>query len=127
MNLRTILVGTLLGSISMVASAQNNWQASATEVKANHPLVQQFQSCVSAVGLNVELPFLEKAPTLDPKATYLRLNDTGRIRDGYIHTLYVSQDQKTMYIIQVGGLAGTQKVFGPLDVAMKCPKNTDAQ
>ncbi len=109
----------------MTASAQYPWQASATEVKTDHPLVKQFQGCVSAVGLNIELPLVEKAPNLDATGSLLRLNDVGRIRDGYIHTLYVSPDRKTMYIIQVGSFAGTQKVFGPLDAAMKCPTSPD--
>lgn len=111
----------------MIAHAQNSWQALATEVKADHPLVKQFQGCVNAVGLNTELPLLEKAPNLDLKGTFLRLNDTGRIRDGYVHTLYVSPDKKSMYIIQMGGLAGTQKFFGPLDAAMKCPANPEQE
>lgn len=108
----------------MTASAQNPWQTLATEVKADHPLVKQFQGCVSAVGLNTDLPLLEKTPSISMTGTFLRLNDTGRIRDGYVHTLYVAPD-KTMYIIQVGGIAGTQKFFGPLDAAMKCPANPE--
>lgn len=124
-SLKTILLTTLLGSLMMTASAQNQWQASAIEVKADHPLVKQFQGCVSAVGLNTELPLLEKVPNLDMNGSFLRLNDTGRIRDGYVHTLYVSPDKKTMYIIQIGGFAGTQKYFGPIDASMKCPANPE--
>ncbi|TXI96496.1 MAG: hypothetical protein E6Q34_01070 [Burkholderiaceae bacterium] len=122
--LKNILITTLLGSLMMTASAQNPWQTLATEVKADHPLVKQFQGCVSAVGLNTDLPLLEKTPSISMTGTFLRLNDTGRIRDGYVHTLYVAPD-KTMYIIQVGGIAGTQKFFGPLDAAMKCPANPE--
>jgi len=48
------------------------------------------------------------------------LGDMGAVSDGYKHSLFVSGDGKVIYIVQVGGIAGTYKVFGPLDPAMDC-------
>lgn len=45
------------------------------------------------------------------------LSDTGQVMDGYTHRLYVNVEAKSAYVVQEGGIAGTQTVFGPLPVA----------
>lgn len=110
---------TTLGPIVLSASAQSSLPL---EVADQHPLVKKFQSCVSAVGLEHDLPLADPVPDLNGPGHLYQLNELGRIRDGYRHSLYVSEDQKHIYILQIGGFAGTRKVFGPLDPKVHCSK-----
>lgn len=93
-----------------IQAQQNATSASEPE----HPLVKQFQACVSPVGLTKELALADPAPQLDPTIKLHPLNEVGKIRDGYRHFLYVSANEKDIYIVQMGGIAGLRKVFGPL-------------
>lgn len=127
MSISKAAVLTMLGPLAMTAIAQTKLPEFTPVDDDKHPLVMQFKDCVSAVGLAQDLPVAAATAKILEKGSFFRLNDIGRIRDGYRHTLYISPDQKTIYIIQVGGLAGTQKVFGPLDRNMKCSVKTPAE
>ncbi|MBC3832337.1 hypothetical protein H8K33_12505 [Undibacterium amnicola] len=113
-----ILALTTLGPIAMSASAQQN---PPVELKDPHPLVKVFQPCVNATGLLVDLPVADPAPAYESSGHLYQLNELGRIMDGYKHFLHISADTKQFYIVQVGGIAGTQKVYGPLDPNNPCP------
>lgn len=92
-------------------------------VKADsEAVVIAFKPCVSPVGLTRELPLIDPAPPMDASGKLFVLGETEAIRDGYRHSLYVSKDGKIAYIIQVGGIAGTSKVFGPFDAKAGCPE-----
>ena len=118
---RILTVFTTLGLVTLSANAQ---QLPAIEIANQHPLVKAFQACVSATGLEHDLPTPNVLPKFDSKGHLYQLNEVGRIRDGYRHFLYVSPDGKTIYIQQIGGIAGTTKYFGPLDPAKHCPQNS---
>lgn len=107
------MVGTMLVCCGVMTSLA---QTVPTETM-NTPhssLVKQFQACVSPTGLTRDLPLADPAPPLDSSITLLSLNEVGKIRDGYRHFLYVNHDASQIYIIQIGGIAGLRKVFGPL-------------
>lgn len=114
----SLLALTTLGPMTLSASAQYTLPL---EVADQHPLVLAFKPCVSATGLERDLPLANPAPAMESTGHLYQLNDVGRIRDGYRHSLYVSADGKQIYIVQVGGFAGTYKVFGPLDQKVHCP------
>ena len=113
-----IVALTTLGPIAMSASAQQN---SPVETKDQHPMVKVFQPCVNATGLVVDLPLADPQPAYESSGQLYQLNELGRIRDGYKHYLHISADTKLFYIVQTGGIAGTKKVFGPLDPSNPCP------
>lgn len=113
-----IVALTTLGPIAMSASAQ---QDPPVEVKDQHPLVKVFKPCVNATGLLVDLPVADPQPAYESSGHLYQLNELGRIMDGYKHFLHISADAKQFYIVQVGGIAGTQKVYGPLDPNNPCP------
>ena len=113
-----IVALTTLGPIAMSASAQQN---PPVELKDTHPLVKVFQPCVNATGLLVDLPVADPQPAYESSGHLYQLNELGRIMDGYKHFLHISADAKQYYIVQVGGIAGTQKVYGPLDPNNPCP------
>ncbi len=113
-----IVALTTLGPIAMSASAQQN---PPVELKDTHPLVKVFQPCVNATGLLVDLPVADPQPAYESSGHLYQLNELGHIMDGYKHFLHISADAKQFYIVQVGGIAGTQKVYGPLDPNNPCP------
>lgn len=117
----------ILSALSANAMTPNSDQHKEAIVDNKNPLVLAFQSCVSAVGLTKELPETTM-PTMESAGQLFQLNDIGRIRDGYRHQLYVSADKKQIYIVQIGGIAGTSKAFGPFDQHFTCaPKKTKAK
>lgn len=114
----SLMALTTIGAMTLPASAQNSLPL---EVADQHPLVLAFKPCVSAIGLERDLPLAKSVPVMESTGHLYQLNDVGRIRDGYRHSLYVSADGKQIYIIQIGGFAGTHKAFGPLDPKLHCP------
>jgi hypothetical protein len=119
MSTAKILALSALGPLSISAVAQNTLTPIPFD---NHPLVRKFKPCISPVGLTRDLPLADPSPKLEAPGHLYVLGDMGVIRDGYRHSLYVSGDGKQIYIVQVGGFAGTYKVFGPLDPSMDCSK-----
>ena len=117
MNSAKIVALSTLGPIALSAVAQNVTLPMTTET---HPLVEKFKPCVSPFGLTHDLPLAEPFPNLEGAGKLYVLGDMGAVSDGYKHSLFVSGDGKAIYIVQVGGIAGTYKVFGPLDPAMDC-------
>lgn len=122
--LKTSFYFTLLIFSALSAHAMTPYtdQIKEAVVDNKNPLVLAFQSCVSPVGLTRELPHAATMPTMESAGQLFQLNDTGKIRDGYRHHLYVSADKKKIYIIQIGGIAGTSKAFGPLNQQFTCAK-----
>ncbi|GGX08844.1 hypothetical protein [Undibacterium macrobrachii] len=125
-----ILALTTLGPIAMSASAQQKMPTelpidvslgAPADTKDQHPLVKVFQPCVNATGLVVDLPLADPVPAYESSGHLYQLNELGRIADGYKHFLHISADGKQFYIVQTGGIAGMQKVYGPLDPKNPCP------
>lgn len=119
MNVAKLCGLSAFAGIALSALAQNPMIPTITYT---HPLVEKFKSCVSPVGLTRDLPLADPSPKLEPPGRLYALGDMGVIRDGYKHSLFVSGDGKQIYIVQVGGFAGTSKIFGPLDPTMDCSK-----
>jgi len=65
-----------------------------------------------------QLPGLQGLPLPD---LGVLLSDAGQVMDGYTHRLHVNLDTRSAYVVQQGGIAGTQTVFGPLPVASCAP------
>ena len=82
-------------------------------------LVALFGECVSPVGPSRELPEAAEGPPLDG-AYLLKLSDAGIVMDGFSHWLAVEQSTELVYIVQRGGIAGTQTVFGPFRAEDGC-------
>jgi hypothetical protein len=121
----TIFIFSALSAQAMTLMTPNTDQHKEVVIDNKNPLVLAFQSCVSPVGLTRDLPEVAAMPTMEKDGQLFQLNDTGKIRDGYRHQLYVSADKKTIYIIQIGGIAGTSKAFGPFDSTFSCAASTD--
>ncbi|MBS0224919.1 MAG: hypothetical protein JSS25_01080 [Proteobacteria bacterium] len=51
-----------------------------------------------------------------------KISDSGTTLDGYSHWLYLAKDKQTVYVVQIGGIAGTRHVYGPFPAA-QCKAN----
>ena len=47
----------------------------------------------------------------------IQISDQGHVADGYSHWLLIDERAATSYVVQRGGLAGFQTIYGPLPVA----------
>lgn len=74
----------------------------------------QLQPLVAPTGVEAPWPVVESLP--EHLAGGVLLSDQGVVADGYSHTLHVDPSTRTAYVVQVGGIAGYQTVYGPLPV-----------
>jgi hypothetical protein len=83
--------------------------------------VAAFAACVGALGPERALPIAEAAP----EGPYglgelILLSSPGVVLDGYYHWLGVQRVSGLVYIVQIGGIAGAQTVFGPFNLEQGC-------
>lgn len=78
--------------------------------------VHYFRAFVGPTGIHADWPVLPELPARFKDRAGLPLSDTGRVADGYRHTLYVDQAAGKAYVVQQGGIAGRTTVYGPLPV-----------
>ena len=84
-------------------------------------LVAMFADCASAVGPTRELPLVEGgSTTFEDLGVLIPLSDPGLVSDGYYHWLRVQHATGLIYIVQVGGIAGWQTLFGPFTAEAGC-------
>ena len=88
---------------------------------AHEHLVPTFAECVSVLGPVRELPVVE-AVHVEANAVgeLILLSSPGVVSDGYYHWLGVQRVSGLVYIVQVGGIAGAQTVFGPFSTEHGC-------
>ena len=79
-----------------------------------------FADCVSPIGPTRELPQAGPISDLDGLGVLVPLSTPGAVSDGYYHWLRVHRASGLVHIIQIGGIAGTQTVFGPFNAADGC-------
>jgi hypothetical protein len=84
-------------------------------------LVARFADCVGVLGPVRDLPVAE-AVHVEAEAVgeFILLSSPGFVSDGYYHWLRVQPVSGLVYIVQVGGIAGAQTVFGPFNAEHGC-------
>ena len=78
---------------------------------------QRLARFVGPYGVAQSWPVAAALPKQWAHAHGTTLSEPGHVMDGYSHRLYVDPVARSAYVVQQGGIAGTQKVFGPLPVA----------
>ena len=76
---------------------------------------------VRPTGLRQSWPQIAEVPSHLATELGLQLSDQGNYEDGFSHWLFVDSATGTSYVVQRGGFAGTQTVYGPLPVASCSP------
>ena len=78
---------------------------------------ERLRPFVSPAGLRQSWPQAAELPSHFKDSPELQLSSQGNFEDGYTHWLVVDDASATSYVLQRGGFAGTQIVYGPLPVA----------
>jgi hypothetical protein len=79
--------------------------------------VSSLAECVSIQGPKIQLPTTEIA--MDAHLTGIPLSKGLIADDGFRHWAVLSDDHKTGYIVQIGGINGIRTVFGPFSISKK--------
>jgi len=93
------------------------------------PLDQTAEACtaerirpfVSPAGIRQNWPRTEVLPARLVEDLGTLLSDQGNYDDGYSHWLVLDHAKSAAYVVQRGGYAGIQTVFGPLPIASCAP------
>jgi hypothetical protein len=85
----------------------------------------RFSECVRPSGLLVDLP-VAAAPS-DRTLAVIPLSTPGVVSDGYYHHILVDRPANVAYLVQLGGIAGGQTVFGPVRLDAPCLAHRPAE
>jgi hypothetical protein len=77
---------------------------------------QRLARFVGPIGVHQAWPITTLPAALERQPGVL-ISDQGNIADGYEHRLVVDTATASAYVVQRGGFAGLQTVYGPLPVA----------
>ena len=99
--------------------------AAASPSEANQALLactaDRLRPFVSPTGLRQSWPQVAELPSHFASELGLQLSDHSDYADGFSHWLLIDGATGTSYVVQRGGFAGTQTVYGPLPVASCTP------
>jgi hypothetical protein len=113
-----VLLALALGHTSIAIAAAADADAQPAVPPA---LLERFRPCVDALGPRQPLPALAHPEAFRPEigAALVHIGDA-QVSDGYFHWLVVKPDERSVYIIQVGGFAPRRTVYGPLPLDFVC-------
>jgi hypothetical protein len=77
---------------------------------------QRLKHFVGPLGVRQAWPTVDELPPVHGRHFEELLSDQGVVSDGYMQRLIVDTGSKVAYVVQQGGFAGVQTVYGPLPV-----------
>jgi hypothetical protein len=80
-------------------------------------VAERLKPFVSPVGVRQAWPRAAQLPSSLASELGTLVSDQGSYEDGYSHWVVIDASAAAAYVVQRGGFAGTQIVFGPLPVA----------
>ncbi|MES2879398.1 MAG: hypothetical protein V4713_13365 [Pseudomonadota bacterium] len=113
----------LLCGIAMCAASEETGISSGeiSEVLWLQGIAKRFAPCVGPFGVNARFPKINELPPYSEMLGFIVLSDPGIVSDGYYQTLEIHGPSNTAFIVQSGGIAGTQTVYGPVPLSFQCP------
>jgi hypothetical protein len=97
-----------------------NPSAFAAPVEDEPAFVKTFRACFTYRGAPQNAPEAAQLPPTQELSKEWSVNDAGAVSDAFIHSLFVHTKSNSAYVVQSGGLSGTQRVFGPLPLKTPC-------
>jgi hypothetical protein len=92
--------------------AQRTWVQSATK---------RIGTCFTALGPRIKLPEVAALPPQSEMIAGVLLPISGMpVNDGYNYMLMIHGPSNSGYVVQLGGFAGSQTLFGPLRLDTEC-------
>ncbi len=85
-------------------------------------VTKRMSTCFTALGPRVKFPEVATLPPQSEMIAGVLLPFTGMlVNDGYNYMLMLHGPSNSGYVVQVGGFAGSQILFGPLRLDTECP------
>ena len=106
----SLLFSSLLATTAVSAAPADNQTAISCTADRLRPYV-------GPTGVHQSWPVATQLPTHLDGQLGLLLSGQGNVDDGYTHWLLVDERSATSYVVQRGGFAGFQTIYGPLPVA----------
>jgi hypothetical protein len=97
-----------------------NPSALAATVEVEPAFVKSFRECFTYRGAPQQAPEVAQLPPAQELSKEWGINDAGAVADAFIHSLVVHTKSNSAYVVQSGGLSGTQRIFGPLPLKAPC-------
>ena len=88
---------------------------------------QRLRPFARATGVRQPWPVTRELPGHLAGTPGQRLAEPGILADGYSHTLFVDVAAREAYLVQQGGFAGFQTIYGPLPVAWCLGQETGSE
>lgn len=108
-----VLVVALSASATPMASAGHAVDAPALVACT----AQRLKRFVGPFGVRQSWPTVAELPPVHGRKFEEHLSDEGPVLDGYVQRLVVDTGSNAAYVVQLGGIAGTQTIYGPLPVS----------
>ena len=98
--------------------------ASAPQASSSHSESQVMFACaeetlrssVGPHGVLADWPVAPSLPTELEDQIGHKISDSEDVYDGYSHYLVRDDEESALYVVQRGGFAGNQTVYGPLQI-----------
>ena len=84
--------------------------------------ISRLSPFVTPMGIQQSWPVIERLPRALERDFGVVFPQDAVIFDGYQHSLVMDIERKSTFIIEVGGFAGTTRIYGPLPLP-QCAKS----
>lgn len=84
-------------------------------------VAKRLSPCFTMLGVDRSMPVAAKRPPDKELLASVLLRASGPlVHDGYNYMLLVHSPSNSAFVVQLGGFAGSQAVFGPIPLASTC-------
>jgi len=105
----SLLLGFAVATVSATAPSGEQTVSSCTAAR--------LRPFVGPTGVRPSWPESKELPGYLDGQPGVLLSDQGGVLDGYSHWLLVDDRTASSYVVQRGGFAGSQTIYGPFPVA----------
>ena len=114
-----VLEGTRMLSILLALATASAPQASSSQSESQDMFAcaeEALRSSVGPHGVLADWPVASSLPAELEDQIGHKLSDSRDVYDGYSHYLLRDDKESVLYVVQRGGFAGNQIVYGPLQI-----------
>jgi hypothetical protein len=123
--IRRILCTLLLCGIAMCAESAESGISGETPLQIwLRDIAQRFAQCVGQFGVSDDFPVAQQLPPASEMLGTIVLAKPVMVSDGYHQSLMVHGPSNSAFIVQSGGFAGYQTIYGPISLGFQCQQNT---
>jgi hypothetical protein len=121
MQITRLLLLALASSIAVSVRAQVIEPRTETERFFVESLKKRLSPCFTTLGVDRSIPVAATRPPDNELLAAVLLRASGPlVSDGYNYMLLIHGSSNSAFVVQFGGFAGLQTVFGPIPLATVC-------